>query len=44
VLAQIGLIDDKILPIVGRDQARKVLDKTLASNTRMTRWKESEGK
>jgi carboxymethylenebutenolidase len=44
VLAQIGLLDDKTVPIVGRDQARKVLDKTLPSNARMTRWKESEGR
>jgi carboxymethylenebutenolidase len=44
VLAQIGLLDDKSLPIAGRDQARKVLDKTLPSNTRMARWKDSEGK
>jgi carboxymethylenebutenolidase len=44
VLAQIGLIDDTKLPVSGRDQARKVLDKTLPSNARMTRWKESEGR
>jgi carboxymethylenebutenolidase len=26
------------------ETARKALDKTLPSNTRMARWKESEGK
>jgi carboxymethylenebutenolidase len=44
VLAQIGLLDETKLPVVGRDQARKLLDETLPSNTRMARWKESEGK
>jgi carboxymethylenebutenolidase len=44
VLAQIGLLDETKLPVVGRDQARKLVDETLPSNTRMPRWKESEGK
>jgi len=44
VLAQIGLLDETKLPVVGRDQARKLVDETLPSNTRMARWKESEGR
>ena len=44
VLAQIGLIDDTKLPVVGRGQARKLLDETLPSNTLMRRWPESENK
>ena len=35
VLVQVGLLDTKGLPIVGAEQARKVLDKTLPSNTLM---------
>jgi carboxymethylenebutenolidase len=44
VLAQIGLIDDTKLPVVGRGQARKLVDETLPSNTLMRRWLESENK
>lgn len=43
VLVQLGLLDSRGLPIAGVETARKALDKTLPSNTRMARWKESEG-
>ena len=35
VLVQIGLLDPKGLPVVGGDEARKVVDKTLPSNALM---------
>ena len=35
VLVQIGLLDTKNLPVAGVEQARKVMDKTLPSNTLM---------
>jgi carboxymethylenebutenolidase len=35
VLVQIGLLDPTGLPVTGADQARKVIDKTLPSNTLM---------
>jgi carboxymethylenebutenolidase len=42
VLAQIGLLDTKGLPVAGHDEARKMLDAaSLPSNTLMARWKES---
>ncbi len=41
VLAQIGLLDPKGLPIAGIETARKLLDETLPSNTLMTRWADS---
>ncbi|MFJ9371005.1 dienelactone hydrolase family protein [Nocardia sp. NPDC101769] len=44
VLVQIGLLDPVGLPIAGAEQARKLLDKTLPSNTMMASWAESEGK
>lgn len=44
VLVQIGLLDPKGLPIAGVETARKALDKSLPSNTLMTRWRESAGK
>ena len=44
VLAQVGLLDPKGLPVAGVEQARKLLDKTLPSNTLMRRWASSEGK
>ena len=44
VLAQIGLIDPKNLPIAGRAQAQKLIDETRPSNTLMARWPESETK
>jgi len=45
VLAQIGLLDTKGLPVAGHDQAKKMLDAaSLPSNTLMARWKESAPK
>lgn len=44
VLAQIDLIDPKGLPVAGVEQARKLLDKSLPSNTLMPNWRSSEGK
>jgi carboxymethylenebutenolidase len=44
VLAQIGLIDEAVLPVVGAQAARKVMDRTLPSNTLMGEvWDRSEG-
>jgi carboxymethylenebutenolidase len=42
VLAQIGLLDPKGKPIAGIEQAHKLRDKTLPSNTLMARWTASE--
>jgi carboxymethylenebutenolidase len=44
VLAQLGLIDPTGLPIAGVEQARKMLDKTLPSNTLMAKWPTSVDK
>ena len=44
VLVQIGLLDPKLLPVAGIEAAKKLLDKSLPSNTLMRRWPESEGK
>jgi carboxymethylenebutenolidase len=44
VLAQIGLLDPSGLPVAGAEQVRKLLDKTLPSNTMMPNWATSEGK
>ena len=44
LLAQLGLIDDKTLPVAGAAAARKMLDQSLPANELMARWKESEGK
>ena len=41
VLVQIGLLDPAALPIAGAETARKLLDESLPSNTRMRRWTES---
>jgi carboxymethylenebutenolidase len=41
VLAQIGLLDPAGLPITGIEQAKKLLDETLPSNTLNPRWPES---
>ncbi len=38
VLVQIGLLDPAALPVVGREQARKVLDPSLPSNELMPQW------
>jgi carboxymethylenebutenolidase len=45
VLVQIGKLDPKGLPVAGAESARKVVDKTLPSNTLMQdEWQRSEGK
>jgi carboxymethylenebutenolidase len=44
VLVQIGLLDAKLVPSAGIETAKKVLDKSLPSNTLMRRWAESAGK
>ena len=44
VLAQVGLLDPKGLPVAGAESARKALDETLPSNTLMPNWKDSEGR
>jgi carboxymethylenebutenolidase len=45
VLAQVGLLDAKGLPVAGHDEARKMMDAaSVPSNTLMTRWKESAPK
>jgi len=44
VLAQIGLLDPQLYPIAGREQAKKLVDESLPSNSLMSRWAESEGK
>jgi carboxymethylenebutenolidase len=41
VLVQIGLIDPKLYPVAGIETAKKLVDKTLPSNTLMRRWAES---
>jgi carboxymethylenebutenolidase len=38
---QVGLLDPAKSPIAGVEQARKMLDETLPSNTLMKRWAES---
>jgi carboxymethylenebutenolidase len=42
VLVQVGLIDPANLPVAGVETARKVQDKTLPSNTLMTKWTDSD--
>jgi len=44
VLAQIGKLDASGLPVAGIEAARKLVDKTLPSNTLMRAWASSEGK
>jgi carboxymethylenebutenolidase len=44
VLVQIGLLDAKLVPSAGIETAKKVLDKSLPSNSLMRRWSASEGK
>ena len=41
VLVQIGLIDPKLYPVAGIETSKKLVDKTLPSNTLMRRWAES---
>jgi len=44
VLVQIGKLDPATLPVAGIETARKLVDKTLPSNTLMAAWANSEGK
>jgi carboxymethylenebutenolidase len=44
VLAQIGLIDVKSLPVAGIETAKKLVDETRPSNALMARWAESAPK
>ena len=44
VLVQIGLLQAEGLPIAGVETARKLLDESLPSNTKMRRWMESAGR
>ena len=41
VLVQIGLLDPKLYPVAGIDQAKKLVDEGLPSNTLMRRWADS---
>jgi carboxymethylenebutenolidase len=41
LLVQIGLLDPTELPVTGAEQADKLLDPSLPSNTLMERWRES---
>jgi carboxymethylenebutenolidase len=41
VLVQVGLLDAKLLPVAGIEQARKLLDEKLPSNTLMPDWEAS---
>jgi carboxymethylenebutenolidase len=44
ILAQLGLIDPKGLPIAGVEEARKMLDQSLPANELMKSWSTSEDK
>jgi carboxymethylenebutenolidase len=39
VLVQIGLLDPKLLPVSGHDQAKKLLDPAIPSNGMMKNWR-----
>ncbi len=41
VLVQVGLLDPKLYPVTGREQAAKLLDPALPSNTLNPRWGDS---
>ena len=43
VLVQIGVLDPRHLPVVGREAAQKLQDPGLPSNTLMRAWAKSEG-
>ena len=43
VLVQIGLLDPKLLPVSGIEQARKLLDPALPSNGMMRNWRYRSG-
>jgi carboxymethylenebutenolidase len=44
VLVQVGLFAPRGLPVAGAEQAHKLSDESLPSNTLMARWRKSEGK
>jgi carboxymethylenebutenolidase len=44
VLVQMGLIDQKTLPVTGIEASRKLVDESLPSNTLMHGWSKSENK
>jgi carboxymethylenebutenolidase len=44
VLVQIGLLDQKGLPVTGAETAHMAMDKTLPNNALMARWPSSAGK
>lgn len=44
VLAQIGVLDTKGLPVAGQECATKLVDESQPSNTLMKNWASSEGK
>jgi carboxymethylenebutenolidase len=44
VLVQVGLLRPDGLPVAGQETARKVIDKTLPSNSLMSKWETSAGK
>jgi carboxymethylenebutenolidase len=39
VLAQLGMLDEKGMPVVGRGQAKKLLDETLPANEKIPGWR-----
>ena len=41
VLVQVGLLDPKLLPVSGHDQAKKLLDPKIPSNGMMKNWRPS---
>lgn len=41
VLVQVGLLDPKLYPVAGREQAQKLVDPTLPSNALNPRWSSS---
>ena len=43
VLVQIGLLDPKLYPVSGREQAAKMIDPSQPSNTLNPRWQDSAG-
>ena len=44
MLAQLGVIDKKGLPVAGIEAAQKVKGEKIPSNQMMPSWKRSEGK
>jgi len=44
MLAQLGVLDTKGLPVAGIESARKARGEPMPSNAMMPAWKNSEGK